>query len=168
MKSANDKHSLFNILYVIVLLFICKRIPLDWCSVDSWWSQMFYISIGLAILCLLIYFLQRKTTKVPKTKPAPRQTAIHKICRFVLPATICLCLYCACLSLLSTYPYFVDNPLDSYFPCWSCHANSPTASTTSTVCNTLMPQAQHISLFVSMIFTLFILFYNQYKDTTNK
>ena len=161
MNSANDKHSLFNILYVIVLFFICKRIiPLGWCPVDSWWSQMFYISIGLAILCLLIYFLQRKTAKAPKTKSAPRQTAIHKICRFILPAIICLCLYCACLSLLSTYPYFVDEPL--VFACWNCGINS------NTVCNILMPQAQHISLFVSMIFTIFILFYNQYKDTMNK
>lgn len=159
MKSANDKHSLFNILYVIVLFFICKRIPLEWCPEGSWWSQMFYISIGLAILCLLIYFLQRKTTKVPKTKPAPRQMIIHKICKFVLPAIICLCLYCACLSLLSTYPYFVDEP--SFFMCWDCGPDTM-------ICNILMPQAQHISLFVSMIFTLFILFYNQYKDTTNK
>lgn len=160
MKSANYKHSLFNILYVIVLFFICKRLPLSWCPKAPWWSKTFYISIGLAILCLLIYFLQRKTTKAPKSTSAPRQTIIHKICRFVLPAITCLCLYCACLSLLSTVPYFVYEPL--IFMCWNCNINS------TTTCNTLIPQAQHISLFVSMIFTLFILFYNQHKDATNK
>ena len=159
MNSANDKHSLFNILYVIVLFFICKRIPLEWCPEGSWWSQMFYISIGLAILCLLIYFLQRKTTKVPKTKPAPRQTIIHKICRFVLPAIICLCLYCACLSLLSTDPSFFETP--GYFACWNCPQPQK-------YCLIPTLHALNISLFVSITFTLFILFYNQYKDTTNK
>ena len=159
---SNDQYSLLNTLYVIALFVIYKHIPLpsSWCPTYSWRSDLLYISIGLAVLCLLIHFLQKKTAT--KTKNAQHlHTTVYKICKIILPAGICLCLYYACLSLLSTHPNFIEIPI--YFMCWNCSSTS-----TDSICPILTSQAQNISLFVSITFTLFILFYKQYKDTTDK